>query len=85
MKFIIHSFGWDVLLGKGLLASNFSLPHTGKLTALSVIVFGILLSNASKHLCKYRVLQGTFCSINVLSTLRKHLTTFFHLFLEQTS
>lgn len=67
MKFIIHRFSWDVVLGKGLLAFNFTLPHTGKLTALPIIVLGILLSNASMHLCKYRVLQGTFCSISVLS------------------
>lgn len=72
MKFTIHSIGWDVLLTKGLLASNFTLLCTGKVTALLVIVFGILLSNASMHSCKYRVLQGTFSSINVLSTLRKY-------------
>lgn len=67
MTFIIHRFSWDVLLGKGLLAFSFTLPHTGKLTMFPVIVLGILLSNASMHLCKYRLLQGTFCSINVLS------------------
>lgn len=69
MKFIIHRICWDVLLSKGLLASNFTSPCTGKVTALPVIVFGFLLSNASMHSCKCRVVQGTFSSIKLFSSI----------------
>lgn len=82
-KFIIHNFGWDVLLSKGLLASNFTLPCTGKLTALPVIVFGILLSNASMRSCKYSLLQEAFDS--TFWALCKNIVIFFHLILGQTS